>query len=201
MRFVRLTLSCVLLAVAALAAMAQAREQIPNYDYLLGRNAERAGDVAAATASYQSIASNNSRLNEYALWRLSKIARSSGDLILERERLQQLISTAPSSLLYEAATLRLVESFIESGDFNAAANGAKPLTLSKNAGVARKGAALMGGAYVRAGKTAEARDVFSKLVMQMPDASRPDDYALEAVRQLDQLDKESTANLTEAEHL
>jgi soluble lytic murein transglycosylase-like protein/predicted negative regulator of RcsB-dependent stress response/Tfp pilus assembly protein PilF len=197
---VRLTLCCVLLGVAAIAATAQSSE-IPNYTYLLGRNAERSGDIASATASYQALAANNSLLKEYALWRLSKIARSSGDLVLERERLQQLISTAPSSLLYEAATLRLVESYIESGDFNAAANSAKPLGLSKNPAVARKGAALMGGAYVRAGKTAEARDVFTKLVMQMPDASRPDDYALEAVRQLDQLDKGSTVNLSEAEHL
>ena len=198
---VRLTLCYVLLGVAAVAATAQPREQIPNYDYFLGRTAERNGDIASATASYQTIATNNSRLKEYALWRLSKIARSSGDLVLERERLQQLISTAPSSLLYEAATLRLVESFIESGDFKAAANSAKPLALSKNSGVARKGAALMGVAYLRAGKTAEARDVFTKLVMQMPDASRPDDYALEAVRQLDQLDKGSTVNLSEADLL
>ncbi len=37
--------------------------------------------------------------------------------------------------------------------------------------------------------------------MQMPDASRPDDFALEAVRQLDALDKGSPATLSEAEHL
>ncbi|HEU4506870.1 MAG TPA: transglycosylase SLT domain-containing protein [Pyrinomonadaceae bacterium] len=197
----RLTLSCVVLALAALAAAAQPSEEIPNYEYRLGRKAESSGDLASATANYQALASGKSRLKEYALWRLSKIARSSGDLVLERERLQQLISTAPSSLLYEAATLRLVESFIESSDFKAAANSAKPLALSKNTGIARKGAALMGMAYVRAEKTAEARDVFTKLVMQMPDAARPDDYALEAVRQLDQLDKGSTTNLAEAEHL
>ena len=37
MLIARSTLGCVLLAVAALAATAQTREQIPNYDYLLGR--------------------------------------------------------------------------------------------------------------------------------------------------------------------
>ncbi len=172
-----------------------------NYDYLLGRIAERTGDVAAATASYQAIAANDSSLKQYALWRLAKIARSTGDLVLERERLQQLVSSAPASLLYETAALRLSESFFESGDFQAAANSAKALTVSKNAAVARKGAALMGAAYAKAGKLVEARDVFTKLVMQMPDASRPDDFALEAVRQLDVLDKASSANLTEAEHL
>ena len=171
-----------------------------NYDYLLGRIAERTGDLAGATASYQSIATDDSRLREYALWRLAKLARATGDLVLERERLQQLTATARSSLLFETATLRLSESFVESGDFVAAANSAKPLTLSKNVNVAREGAALMGLAYVRAGKIPEARDVFTKLVMQMPDASRPDDFALEAVRQLDAFDNKSPT-LSEADHL
>jgi soluble lytic murein transglycosylase len=92
------------------------------------------------------------------------------------------------------------ESFFESGDFEAAANSAKPVAASKNVTVAREAAALMGTAYVRAGKTTEARDVFTKLLMQMPDASRPDDFALVAVRELDALDK-SAANLTEADLL
>lgn len=171
-----------------------------NYDYLLGRIAERTGDLVGANASYQTIAANNSKLREYALWRLAKLARATGDLVLERERLQQLTAVAPSSLLFEAATLRLSESFFESGDFVAAANSAKPLTLSKNVNVAREGAALMGAAYKRAGKVAEARDVFTKLVMQMPDASRPDDFALEAVRQLDAFDNHSP-DLNEADYL
>ena len=171
-----------------------------NYEYLLGRIAERTGDTATAVANYQAIANNNSKLKEYALWRLAKIARATGDLVLERERLQQLIATAPSSLLFDAATLRLSESFFESGDFAAAASSGKPLTLSKNIAIAREGAALIGLAYLRAGKTTEARDVFARLVMQMPDASRPDDYALEAVRQLDALEKNSPLS-SEAEHL
>ena len=171
-----------------------------NYDYLLGRIAERTGDKASALASYQTIAANNSKLREYALWRLAKLARATGDLVLERERLQQLVSTAPSSLLFETATLRLSESFFESSDFTAAANSAKPLTLSKNTAIAREGTTLIGLAYVHAGKTTEARDVFTKLLMQMPDASRPDDFALEAVRQLDALDNK-TPTLSEADHL
>jgi soluble lytic murein transglycosylase len=171
-----------------------------NYEYLLGRIAERTGDIAGAVANYQAIASNNSRLKEYALWRLSKLARATGDLVLERERLQQLIAAAPTSLLFDAASLRLSESFLESGDFAAAANSAKSLTQSKNINMSREGAALMGLAYVKAGKTTEARDVFTKLVMQMPDASRPDDYALAAVRQLDALDNKAPT-LSEADHL
>jgi len=228
MSFPRVILIFVLTAVAALTIVAQperitaaveatdwqtARAEInklrstnetlfreKSYDYLLGRIAEQTGDLVGASTSYQGIAANNSRLREYALWRLAKFARATGDLVLERERLQQLTATAPSSLLFEAATLRLSESFFESGDFQAAANSAKPLTLSKNVNIAREGTALMGQAYTRAGKVAEARDVFTKLVMQMPDASRPDDFALEAVRQLDAFDNNSP-NLSEADHL
>ena len=228
MSFLRVVLIFVFIAAAALPALAQperitaaveaadwqtARAEInklrstnetlfrdKNYDYLLGRIAERTGDLASAGASYQTIVANNSKLREYALWRLAKLARATGDLVLERERLQQLTATAPSSLLFEAATLRLSESFFESGDFAAAASSARSLTLSKNVSLAREGAALMGVAYTRAGKVAEARDVFTKLVMQMPDASRPDDFALEAVRQLDAFDNNSP-NLSEADHL
>ncbi len=189
--------------IGKVRALNEALFRDKNYEYLLGRIAERTGDTAGAVANYQAIASNNSKLKEYALWRLAKIARATGDLVLEREQLQQLIAAAPSSLLFDAATLRLSESFFESGDFAAAANSAKSLTQSKNISMSREGAALMGLAYLKAGKTTEARDVFTKLVMQMPDASRPDDYALEAVRQLDTLDAvdNKSVALSEQEHL
>ena len=192
-RLVLLTVCWVSIAVAQSPA---------NQDYLLGRRAEASGDVATATANYQAVVQRNALLKEYALWRLARIARTTGDLVLERERLQRLVATAPNSLVYDTAALRLAESFFESGDFEAAANSAKPIASSKNVAVAREAAALMGTAYVRAGKTAEARDVFTKLVMQMPDASRPDDYALVAVRELDALDKSAgSVNLTEADLL
>jgi soluble lytic murein transglycosylase-like protein/TolA-binding protein len=196
MLLVRLTLVLVCWVAVAVAQSPQ------NQDYLLGRKAESAGDIAAATANYQAVVARNSILKEYALWRLARIARSTGDLVLERERLQQLLASAPGSLLHETAALRLSESFFESGNFEAAANSAKALASSKNVPVAREAAALMGEAYVRAKKLAEGRDTFTKLLMQMPDASRPDDFALTAVRQLDALDKASgAAKLSEPEHL
>ncbi|HEY0727260.1 MAG TPA: tetratricopeptide repeat protein, partial [Pyrinomonadaceae bacterium] len=195
-------LARLVLLTACWVSIAVAQSPPANQDYLLGRKAEASGDVATATANYQAVVSRNALLTEYALWRLARIARSTGDLVLERERLQRLIATAPNSLLYETAALRLAESFFESGDFAAAAGSAKPVTSSKNVVVAREAAALMGTALVRAGRTAEARDVFTKLVMQMPDASRPDDFALLAVRELDALDKSAgTANLNEADIL
>ena len=173
----------------------------PNNEYLLGRQAEAAGDIATATANYQAIVTRNSVLREYALWRLARIARSTGDLVLERERLNRLMAFSPNSLLWDAARLRLSESFFESGNFVTAASAVQIVTESKNTALAREGAVLMGMAYLRMGKPVEARGVFTKLVMQMPDASRPDDFALTAVRQLDLLDKTPAANLSEAEHL
>lgn len=170
-----------------------------NADYARGREAEAAGNIAGATANYQAVVSSESPLKEYALWRLARLARATGDLPLERERLRQLLSTAPASLLAETTTLRLAESFFESADFASAANSARSLTTSKNVVVAREASLLMGRAISRAGKPAEAREVFNNIVMQMPDASRPDDFALAAVRELDAFD--GNATLPEAQHL
>jgi len=171
----------------------------PNADYLRGREAETSGNIAAATANYQAVVSRESALKEYALWRLARLARATGDLPLERERLRQMLATAPSSLLAETATLRLAESFFESGGFDDAARVAKSLTTSKNVPLSRQAALITGQSLARAGKPAEAREVFNNIVMQMPDASRPDDFALAAVRELDAADNKTS--LPEAQHL
>lgn len=191
MLFLRLILLTVLSVVPVVAQ--------PNIEYLRGREAEESGDVAKASANYQTIVTGNSVLKEYALWRLARIARSTGDLPLERERLRQLLTTAPSSRFADAAALRLSQSFFDSGDFQSAADSARPLSLSKNTTLAREALLLTGESLARAGKNPEAREVFTRLVMQMPDASRPDDFALAAVRKLDSFDNNAT--LPEAEHL
>jgi soluble lytic murein transglycosylase len=176
MLFVRLILLSVLMVLPVAAQ--------PNAEYLRGREAEKSGDIAKATANYQAVLSRESMLKEYALWRLARIARATGDLPLERERLRQLLATAPSSLLAETATLRLAESFFESSDFPAAAQAAKTLTTSKNVALSRQAALLTGQSLARAGKPDDARVIFANLISQM-DASRPDDFALAAVRELD----------------
>ena len=172
-----------------------------NYDYLAARISEQSGDLAIAANTYESVIVNTPVLAEYSLWRLARIARSTGDLPLERERLRRLVATASGSLLYEPATLRLAESFFESSDYQAAADAARSLTTAKNSSLVREATALMATSYARAGKTIEAQDAFRKLVMQMPDASRPDDYALTAVRELDAAEANSPAKLSEADHL
>lgn len=190
MLFVRLILLSLLMVLPVAAQ--------PNAEYLRGREAEKSGDIAKATANYQAVLSRDSILKEYALWRLARIARATGDLPLERERLRQLLATAPSSLLAETATLRLAESFFESSDFAAAAQAAKTLTTSKNNALSRQAALLVGQSLTRAGKPDEARGFFTNLISQM-DASRPDDFALAAVRELDATGDNS--NLPEAQRV
>ncbi len=172
-----------------------------NYDYLLARAAEMTGDRAIAIGSYQAVVTRNARLSEYALWHLSRMARTTGDLILEREQLRRLIASSTNILLYDVAVLRLTESFFESGDFASAANAARLGISSKSLPTSRKSQLWLGQALTREGKTTEARDTFTKLVLQMPDASRPDDFALEAVRQLDKIENTSQTQLSEAERL
>jgi len=182
---------------------------VNNYDYLLARLQEKTADAAGASVNYQSVVKRNSALSQYALWHLAQVARSTGDLTLERERLRHLIATSPAGLLRNAAMLRLGESFFESKDYAGAVAALRPLDdASKGKSLAREALALMGDALLKAGKGDEARNVFRRVVMQMPDASRPDDFALSAVRGLDQLDSENagstqakTAQLVQSEHL
>ena len=194
-------------ALAELRALKSANAtafELNNFDYLLARLLERSGDQAGSSSGYQSVVSRRSLLSQYALWHLSQIARSTGDLVLERERLRPLIVAAPTSLLRDAATIRLAESFSESTDYAAAVSTLRPLTQSKNATLARQALRLSGEAYLHAGKSNEVREVFNRLVSSMPDGSRPDDFALAAMRGLDALDKQESTrslSLSEAEHL
>ena len=174
-----------------------------NYDYLQGRLAQMTGDNAEADAAYQSVVARNSVLAQYALWHLAQSARSIGDLVLERERLRQLLSFGPGSLLHESAALRLGESFFESKDYAGAIPALEQLTLARNAATARQAQVLIGQSYLQQGKEAEAHTVFAKLIMQMPDASKPDDFALAAVRSIDSLEAGRSAgkSISEADHL
>ncbi|MBV9959151.1 MAG: tetratricopeptide repeat protein, partial [Acidobacteria bacterium] len=178
-----------------------------NYDYLLGRLSERSGDRATAAVNYQRVVARNALLGQYALWHLAQFARMTGNLTLEREQLRQLLATAPESLLRDAASARLAESFFESGDYEGAIYELKQRSQSKLGPSAREAQALLGLAYLRANQPQPARETFSQLIQQM-DAARPDDFALAAARGLDALDagseeaaQKSAPQLPETEHL
>lgn len=179
-----------------------------NYDYLLARLSERRGDTATAASAYQAVLARKSQLSQYALWHLAQFARSTGNLLLEREQLRQLIATTPASLLREAALARLGESFLESGDYTAAIATLSPRAAAKGPATAREALALVGQAKLRSGQTQGARETFNSLITQLPDPARPDDFALAAVRGLDELDSGSpeaaqkqAPQLAEGEHL
>ncbi|MBA2735367.1 MAG: tetratricopeptide repeat protein, partial [Pyrinomonadaceae bacterium] len=167
--------------------------EINNYDYLLARMAEKKGDYAAAMANYQSVAGRNSVLKEYALWHLSQIARSSGNLMLERSFLQEISTFALESLLISAVKNRLAQSYFESKNYDTAiqllnnfsavgsqskensAVGSQP--KSENAQM-RENLVLLAQAYLQSGKTAQARETFAKLITNLPNPAQPDDFAL-----------------------
>ncbi|MDT5123355.1 MAG: soluble lytic murein transglycosylase [Acidobacteriota bacterium] len=179
-----------------------------NYDYLLARLSERRGDAATASANYQKVLARNSLLSQYALWHLAQLARATGDLTLEREKLRQLIATAPTSLLRDAAMARLGQSFYESGDYASAIQTLRPRSSANGNSSAREALALIGNAYLKSGQKDAARDAFNKLVTQLPNPSQPDDFALAGVRGLDLLDsgseeaaQKTAPQLAESEHL
>ena len=171
-----------------------------NYDYLLARLSQRRGDRATAAQSYQAVATRNDVLTQYALWHLAKIARASGDFVLERQHLRQLVAVAPSSLHRNAAEIRLGQSFFDSGDYPAAISALRRISGTRANPTARAALSLIGQAYLRSGQNQPARDTFNRILSELPDLSRPDDYALGAARALDELDRSSELKLSEAEH-
>jgi soluble lytic murein transglycosylase len=179
-----------------------------NYDYLLARLSERLGDAPTAAINYQKVAARNSLLSQYALWHLAELARATGDLTLEREKLRQLIATSPTSLLRDGAQARLSESFFESKDYTSAIQTLRPRSSANGNATAREALALVGEAYLRNGQKDAAREAFNNLVTQLPNPSQPDDFALAGVRGLDLLDsgsedalQKSAPQLPENEHM
>ena len=178
-----------------------------NYDYLLARTAEKQGDWATATAYYQAVAARDSILREYALWHLSQIFRSTGNLFLEKVYLRKLSLLAPESLLSGAAHERLTRSHFESRDYEAAIESAgngkrqtgnaeqKNQIPASNLKIADKTAkiedrellVLLGQAYLQSGKTNAAVEIFTKLTNDYPNVAQPDDFALAGARALDEL--------------
>jgi tetratricopeptide (TPR) repeat protein len=166
---------------------------INNYDYLLGRLQERRGDASAAAASFLSVVARGSVLKPYALWHLAQIARASGNLLLERLYLQELLTLAPDSLPAEAASIRIARSYFESKNYDSAIKQLGTVGANNPANLktdlrARENLVLLGEAYMRSGKLPEAREVFLKLVNNLPNPAQPDDFALAGAIGLDRLD-------------
>ena len=176
-----------------------------NYDYLDARIAEKIGDAARAMASHQTVVNRNSVLKPYSLWHLSRLAKTSGNLTMERLYLQELVSFSPDGLLMFPATRRIAQSYFESGSYELAIRQIEQMpklaTPKVGAGdpVTRELQAFLGEAYLRSGNTTKARDLFTTLATNLSNPAQPDDFALAGARGLDSLDPRAT--LTDYEHL
>lgn len=211
---------------AAIASIENLRRTEPEiftaneFDYLLARLLLRAGDQGAAAANFEAVVRRDSVLKNYALWHLSQIMRSSGNLLMERIYLRKLFLTFENSLLRDAARKRLARSFFESENFPEAIElletgtatgktlgGASEKNFSPGSeNLAREDSVLLGRAYLFSNRKTEARRVFEKLVDDLPNKNQPDDFALAGVKGLDLLETgeenfgERVASLSAAEH-
>lgn len=185
-----------------------------NYDYLLARMNEKQGNFAAAMANYESVVKRRSPLSEYALWHLSQIARSSGNLMLEKVYLRELLTVAPNSLMSNAANGRMMRSAFESKDFEAVVNGARQKSGEQNKTLTnvipkttdRETLVYLAQSLLHLGKNAEAREIFDSLIKNSANSAQPDDFALAGARGLDEIDggRENfgkvAPHVTDAEH-
>lgn len=171
--------------------------ELNNYDYLLARLTEKIGDTATAAANYEAVAARNSILSEYALWHLSQIFRASGNLLMERIYLQKIGAIAPESLLLKVTNQRLPKSFFESKDYEATIRllSGQPSVVGNQRSANslsglnqdRENQVLLGQAFLQSGKTNEAREIFTRLVGELPNSGQPDDFALTGLKLLDEM--------------
>ena len=187
-----------------------------NYDYLLARVAESDGQPALAMANFQSVKSRDSVLSAYALGHMSQIARSTGNLILERLYLQEILLVSPDSLVVPSVYGRIAKNTFEAGNYDETVRiltggfGGGAAAVSKKAAVNaywREDQALLAEAYLRGGQTARAREIFISLLDHLANPAQPDDVAQAAAKGLDLLDGgaenfgKKPPDLTEQEHL
>ena len=179
-----------------------------NYDYLSARISEQTGDAASAMASYQSVVNRGSVLKPYALWHLSRLARASGNLTLERVYLQELLSFSPDSVLLYPAARRMAQSWYDSESFDLAIRQVeqmpKPSTqLPARAAeqASRDLQRFLADAYLRVGNIEKSKELFTSLTANLSNPAQPDDFALAGAIALDRLETpESSSQLSDYEH-
>jgi soluble lytic murein transglycosylase-like protein/tetratricopeptide (TPR) repeat protein len=176
-----------------------------DYDYLVGKLSSQDGDVARAVAALQRIAASDSALKPYALKNLAEFARSTGNLMLERIFLIELLEFAPNSVPAKSAHSRLARNYFETANF---AETVRVLTIregSVKAENSRNDRLLLATAYLKLEDVEKARQLFTELLDQTPNQEQPDDIALEAVVNLDAIfggvRGKTPPQLTEAEHM
>lgn len=173
-----------------------------NYDYLAARINDRTGNFAAASALYLAVVKRGSILTPYALFHLAAIARTSGNLVLERTYLDEIAAFSPGSLVADAARNRRARSWFESGNYEMALKAFESLVSAKGKtpakgedAITRENRLYLARANLMSGNTAAARDIFTALIAAANPA-QADDFALAAVSGLDKLDRDPAAGET-----
>ncbi|MCO6509997.1 MAG: transglycosylase SLT domain-containing protein [Aridibacter famidurans] len=158
-----------------------------NYPYLAGRLFEKTGDTGTAARRYLEAAEPGSALESYALWRLSKLMRRSGNLPAERLFLLEALSLSTESAPSYSAGERLARSWFESGNHDSAIHSARNRWHGSDGAASREDLILIGKAARLSGDARTASESFKRVLETTPDPARPDDLALAAVEGRDLL--------------
>ncbi len=152
-----------------------------NYDYLLGKTAIRSGDRALAFGTLNAIGSA-SPMRPFALKVLAEVARSTGNLLLERLYLVELIEIG--DLHSASARDRLARNHFESGNF---AETIRILNSGSNTGARadRENGLLLAESQLKLGQLETGLAGLIQLLATTPNKEQPDDVALRVVKLVD----------------
>lgn len=179
------------------------------YALLYGRIAERQGRLSTALGEIASVSSGDMAVHQVIDGRMSQIARSTGNPLLERLLLRDAVLDLPKSEAAYHAQERIARNAAETANFGeASAVFAMPVLPKGSSSAPRRDlAGRFGEVLLQQRKTSEARLVFEKLLSETPDVKQPDDAALLSVLNLDVIDSgtddnsAATPKLSEAEHM
>ena len=180
-------------------------------NYLLARMAEVDGQLTLAMAEYLQAAHRDPLLKPYALAHLSRIARGTGNLMLERLWLLELTAPLNNGLLTGPARRRLVRNYFESGNYaetiTMLSRGAPVISArlgdsrgqSRAETASREDLLLLGEAQLRSGLGTVARQTLTALTAASKNVTLPDDISAQACLLLDELDVGT--DISQEEHL
>ena len=176
-------------------------------DYLLARLLDSSGETSASMILYQEVSNRNSPVRPYALKHLAEIARSTGNLALEQAYLIEITEFAPESTVAESAEARLARNSFERANFSESIQiltTPEKQRLKPDAVASRENRMLLAESHLLGGHVEAARQIFTDLLDQTPNAGQPDDIALGSARRLDSIyggePGKKAPQLTEAEH-
>lgn len=179
-----------------------------NFALLSARIAGREGKPATAIEDFANVTPGDASVKQIIDGRMSQIARSTGNSLLERLLLRDAVFDIRDNETAYHARERMAKNSIEAGNFGeAAATLAGPaMTNGSSTNPRRDLTAILGEVRLKQQRTAAAREIFENIAASPPDPKQPDDASLRAVKNLDVIDAgtDSAAampSLDEKEHM